>query len=145
MKEKPNSDIIESLEENHQGRNAQRIRVYLGIKQEVFAQELGVSQSRVSAIEQQPIIDEKTLTKIAGVLGVTPELIKSFDVARAIYNINHYKDSTIHGNFKDTTISENGIGYQYVNPLEKVVELYERLLKSEREKLELFLKSKDNA
>jgi transcriptional regulator with XRE-family HTH domain len=145
MKENEDSDTAESLEENHQGRNAQRIRVYLGMKQEVFAKELGVSQSQVSSIEQQPVIEEQMLAEIAGVLGVTPELIKNFDVARAIYNINHYKDSTIHGNFKDTTISENGIGYQYVNPLEKVVELYERLLKSEREKLELFLKNKDNA
>lgn len=142
--EEQETNTIEALEENHQGRNAQRIRVYLGIKQDVFAKELGISQSQVSAIEQQPLIEEQTLVEIAGALGVTPELIKNFDVARAIYNINHYKDSTIHGNFKDTKISENGIGYQYINPLEKVVELYERLLKSEREKLELIIKNNGN-
>lgn len=100
MKEHDKLDVMESLEDNHQGRNAQRIRVYLGIKQEVMAKDLGISQSQVSAIEQQPVIEEKMLAEIASVLGVTPKLIKNFDIAKAIYNINHYKDSTIHGNFK---------------------------------------------
>src|SRR5690625_1227525 len=144
MKEQESPDILESLEENHQGRNAQRIRIYLGVKQEVLAQELGISQSQISTLEQQEVIEEPELTKIADALGVTPDLIKRFDVARAIYNINHYKDSTIHGNFKDITINKDGIGYQYINPLEKIIELYERLLKSEREKLELFTKKKSD-
>lgn len=136
--------IIEALKENHQGRNAQRIRVFLGVKQEVLAQELGFSQSQVSAIEQQEVIEEPLLSDIASTLGVTPDLIKNFDIAKAIYNINHYKDSTIHGNFKDITINKDGIGYQYINPLDKIVELYERLLNSEREKLELFIKNKND-
>lgn len=134
--EEQEANIIEALEENHQGRNAQRIRIYLGIKQEVVAKELGISQSQVSAIEQQAVIEESMLTKIASALGVTPDLVKKFDIARAIYNINHYKDSTING-------ANNGSGtaHQNINPLDKVIELYERLLKSEREKLELFVKN----
>ncbi|MGV8092833.1 MAG: helix-turn-helix domain-containing protein [Mangrovibacterium sp.] len=140
MEEKEQLHPFESLEENHQGRNAQRIRIYLGIKQEVFAQELGLSQPQVSVIEQQAVIEEPLLEKIARVLGVTPDLIKKFDVARAIYNINHFKDSTVHssnsGNITATT-------YQQINPLDKIVELYERLLNSEREKLELLINRKD--
>ncbi|MGX5857950.1 helix-turn-helix domain-containing protein [Dyadobacter jiangsuensis] len=134
MSEKESFNSFSSVEESHQGRNAQRIRVYLGIKQEILAQELGLSQPQISVIEKQPIIEEPLLLKIANALGVTPELIKKFDVDRAIYNISHYKDSTIHG-------SNNGSGTatQQFNPLDKVVELYERLLASEREKLELLL------
>lgn len=126
------------VEENHQGRNAQRIRIYLGIKQEVLAQELGLSQPQISSIEKQTIIEESLLVRIASALGVNPDLIKKFDVDRAIYNINHYKDSTIHG-------SNNGSGttHQQFNPLDKVVELYERLLASEREKLELVVNKKE--
>lgn len=133
MEEQEYAPTSEIIEENHQGRNMQRIRIYLGIKQEVLASDLGVSQSQVSSIEQQAVIEGSFLEKIAAALGVTPDLIKKFDVERAIYNINSYKDSTIqHG--------ENST--QNINPLEKVVELYERLLQSEREKLELFISQK---
>lgn len=137
MAEKESFSSFSSAEEGHQGRNAQRIRVYLGIKQEVLAQELGLSQPQISVIEKQPVIEESLLLRIANVLGVNPELIKKFNVDRAIYNISHYKDSTIHG-------SNNGSGTanQQFNPIDKVVELYERLLTSEREKLELLLSNK---
>src|SRR3546814_17398719 len=112
------------------------IRIYLGIKQEVLAKDLGLSQPQVSVIEQQAVIDEPLLEKVANALGVTPDLIKKFDVDRAIYNINHFRDSTVH----------NGDhGTQNINPLEKVVELYERLLQSERVKLELFINKKNQA
>lgn len=130
-----NYDDVELLEESHHGRNAQRIRIYLCIKQETLAKDLGISQSQLSAIENQSVIEEPMLSKISEALGVTPDLIKKFDVARAIYNINHFKDSTVHSSNNGTVTSN-----QNIHPLEKVVELYERLLKSEREKLELFIK-----
>lgn len=139
MQERKVIDISSDEENNHQGRNAQRIRVFLGIKQEVLANELGISQPQVSEIERQEIIDEALLSRIANVLGVSSDLIKKFDVERAIYNINNYKDTTINANFKDTTIKDGGIGHQEINPIEKVIELYERLLQSERDKLELFI------
>lgn len=132
--EKEHTQTPEILEENHQGRNMQRIRIYLGIKQEVLAHELGLSQPQVSEIERLPVIETDLLKKIAFAIGVTPELIKKFDVERAIYNINSYKDSTVHS---------GDHGTQHINPLDKVIELYERLLQSEREKLELFIKTKE--
>lgn len=127
-------DDVEVLEESHHGRNAQRIRIYFGIKQDTLAKELDISQTQLSALEHQNLIEEPMLTKLANALGVSAELIKKFDVARAIYNINNYRDTTING-----TNSGSGTAHQYINPLDKVVELYERLLKSEREKLELYI------
>lgn len=137
MKKTKNWNDVEVLEESHHGRNAQRVRIYFGIKQDVLAKELEISQSQLSAIEHQPVIEEPILTKLSQALGVTPDLIKKFDVARAIYNINSYRDSTING-------ANNGSGtaHQYLNPIDKIVELYERLLKSEREKLELYISKK---
>ncbi len=137
MKENGQAQTSELREENHQGRNLQRIRIYLGIKQEVLAHELSLSQPQISAIEQQAVIEEPLLGKIATVLGVTPDLIKKFDIDRAIYNINSFKDSTVHNSSNGTVTN-----HQNINPLDKVVELYERLLKSEREKLELFINQK---
>jgi len=122
-------------EENHEGHNIQRIRVYLGIKQEVLAKELGISQPQISQIEQEKEVPEAMLNKVADALGVTPELIKKFNVERAIYNIssNNYKDATINEGGSATAIANQN------NPIDKVIELYERLLKSEREKLEILL------
>lgn len=45
--------------------------------------------------------------------------------------------------YKDANISEGATTYaivQQINPLEKIVELYERLLKSEQDKIEILKK-----
>lgn len=117
----------------HVGRNLQRIRVYLGMKQEALAADLGVNQQVISKIEKQEEIEEGLLTKIAEVLGVSTEVIKDFDVEKTIFNISHH-------NYRDANIAEEATTYaivQQINPLEKIVELYERLLKSEQEKIEI--------
>lgn len=74
----------------HVGRNLQRIRVYLGMKQEALAADLGVNQQVISKIEKQEEIEEGLLTKIAEVLGVSTEVIKDFDVEKTIFNISHH-------------------------------------------------------
>ncbi len=69
-------------------------------------------------------------------LGISEEVIKDFDVEKTIFNINHH-------NYKDANISEGATTYaivQQINPLEKIVELYERLLKSEQDKIEILKK-----
>ncbi len=76
------------------------------------------------------------LEKIAGVFGITADFIRNFDAERAIYNINN-------SNYRDATIEEGAtVIVQQINPIEKIVELYERLLKSEREKIEIILNDK---
>ena len=48
--------------------------------------------------------------------------------------INNYKDATISPGATATVYAAHT---QQINPIEKVVELYERLLKSEQEKIEI--------
>lgn len=123
-------EIKEKENRRHVGRNLQRIRVYLGMKQEALAADLGVNQQVISKIEKQEEIEEGFLKRIAEVLGISEEVIKDFDVEKTIFNINHH-------NYKDANISEGATTYaivQQINPLEKIVELYERLLKSEQDK-----------
>jgi len=125
-------EIKEKENRRHVGRNLQRIRVYLGMKQEALAADLGVNQQVISKIEKQEEIEEGFLKRIAEVLGISEEVIKDFDVEKTIFNINHH-------NYKDANISEGATTYaivQQINPLEKIVELYERLLKSEQDKIE---------
>ena len=129
-------EIKEKENQRHVGCNLQRIRVYLGMKQEALAADLGVNQQIISKIEKQEEIEEGFLKRIAEVLGISEEVIKDFDVEKTIFNINHH-------NYKDANISEGATTYaivQQINPLEKIVELYERLLKSEQDKIEILKK-----
>ena len=129
-------EIKEKENRRHVGRNLQRIRVYLGMKQEALAADLGVNQQVISKIEKQEEIEESFLKRIAEVLGISEEVIKDFDVEKTIFNINHH-------NYKYANISEGTTTYaivQQINPLEKIVELYERLLKSEQDKIEILKK-----
>jgi transcriptional regulator with XRE-family HTH domain len=122
----------------HQGRNLKRIREILGVKQDVLAAELGDdwNQQKISLLEQKEELDPVILDQVAKVLKVTPDAIKSFNEEAAIYNIQQ--------NYEGSTLNQSP-NYQYnyqptFNPLDKVVELYERLVASEREKVELLQK-----
>ncbi|EOZ96479.1 MULTISPECIES: helix-turn-helix domain-containing protein [Cyclobacteriaceae] len=125
----------------HHGRNIKRFREMMGIKQEVLAFELGEdwSQKKVSLLEQKEEIEEDLLRQVAEVLKVPAEAIKNFTEEAAV-------------NIISNTFNDQSNGYNYyptinINPMEKWVEtleenkkLYERLLESEREKVELLRK-----
>lgn len=124
----------------HIGRKIGRIRELRGMKQEAMAMELGISQQTVSKIEQSEKIEEELLEQIAKVLGVPSEGIRNFN-DEAVFNIigNTFTDSSSNNNNYLCTI----------NPLEKIIELYdekvallERLLKSEQDKIEILKNSK---
>lgn len=127
------------MSKTHIGQNVQRVRVYLGVKQDALADELGITQQEVSKIEKQEFIDERMLLNIADVLCISPEVIRNFDLERAIRNIcNSDYEATVLGRK-----SENEDELQ-LKMVEKIFELYERLLKSEREKIELLTLKKNN-
>lgn len=111
------------------GEKIERIREFRGIKQETLAASLGISQQSVSKLEKEDIIDDEKLGRVADALGVTPEVIKNFDEQKAIYNINNHH--SYNNTFNDSSMAIS----QQFNPLEKIVELYERLLELEREKV----------
>lgn len=121
----------------HEGKNVKRIREILGIKQDDLATRLGLSQQTVSQLEAKEAIDRELLEKVARAMGVSAEAIKSFSDEAAINYINTFNDHSVN----------NGAVYAFnstINPLERWMEaieenkkLYERLLQSEREKVEL--------
>lgn len=128
------SELEPKILKRNIGKNIQKVRVYLGVKQESLAIDLDISQQAVSNIEQQEEVEEDILKKIAQALGVSPDIIRNFDEEKSIYNINNIRDNT----FAEGSTS---IAQQF-NPIEKIVELYERLLKSEREKIDILLNTK---
>jgi transcriptional regulator with XRE-family HTH domain len=124
---------------NHIGYKIGRIRELRGLKQEFVAHELNVSQQTISKIEQSEAVDEQMLEQIASILGVSAEGIKNFS-EEAVFNII---SNTFNNTSSDSsTLIASSLNYQPTfNTIEKIVELYERLLQSEREKIEL-LKNK---
>lgn len=121
----------------HIGRKISRIRELRGMKQEALAAELGISQQAVSKIEQSADVEGDALNKIAIALGVTSDAIKSF-TEEAIFNyFNTFNDNSGAGAWGSN-------GTFNFNPIDKLIEvfeenkkLYEQLLASEREKVEL--------
>ncbi|MEN2402457.1 helix-turn-helix transcriptional regulator [Flavobacterium sp. MC2016-06] len=115
---------------NHIGRKISRIRELRDMKQEALAQALGTSQQTVSAIENSENIDEERLIEVAKALGVSVEAIKNFTEENMINFFNTFNDVVNNSHFASTN---NNCTF---NPLDKVVELYERLVQSEKEKNE---------
>lgn len=119
---------------NHIGRKISRIRELRDMKQEALAQALGISQQTISAIENSETIEEERLVEVAKALGVTVEAIKNFSEESMINYFNTFNESP--NNYF-------GLNNCTFNPLDKLVEsfeenkkLYERLLQSEKDKIE---------
>ncbi|MFC0777766.1 helix-turn-helix domain-containing protein [Flavobacterium sp. HJSW_4] len=125
-----------AIKPNHIGRKISRIRELKDMKQEALAQALGTNQQAVSIMENSETIDEEKLKEVAKALGVTVEAIQNFSEENVInYFNNIYDHGAFNKHYNDCTF----------NPLDKVVELYERLVQAEKDKneyLEKLLKGK---
>jgi transcriptional regulator with XRE-family HTH domain len=113
------------------GRNISRIRELRGMKQGALADAIGTSQQTISSIETSETVDFDKLVQIAKALGVTVEAIENF-TEESVFNFfnNFYDNSSSQGN------SFNQGMYATFNPLDKVIELYERLVQAEKEKVD---------
>jgi transcriptional regulator with XRE-family HTH domain len=122
----------------HQGRNVKRFREMCGLKQEALALELGGdwNQKRISLLESKEEIEPEILKQVAEVLKMPVEAFTKLDDDGAINIIAN----TV------TNHDQSALVYYHpvINPMEKWMEaleenkkLYERLLQSEREKVEL--------
>jgi len=125
----------------HIGRKISKIRELRGMKQESLATELGISQQAISKIEQSAEVEDVALNKIAIALGITSEAIRNFTEESIFNYFNTFNDHSGAGAWSTNSTFN-------FNPIDKLVEvfeenkkLYEQLLQSEREKVEL-LKSK---
>lgn len=116
----------------HHGKNVKRVRELMGIKQDALAADLGMSQQSVSLLEQKETLEEAMIEKIAVILGVPEEVIKNLN-EEGLVNI-------FSGSFTSSNVGTNNHSPYNFNPIEKIVELYERMLTAEREKNEMLMK-----
>lgn len=114
----------------------------LGIKQDVLATSLGLSQQAISQLERKELLDEPVLEKVSKALGVSEEAIKNFTEEAAINIVAN----TINNHDQSTVVNY----YPTFNPIDKIIELYdekialyERMLAMEQEKNELLQKLLD--
>lgn len=126
-------------QKTHHGRNIKRLREMLGIKQEVIAIDLDITQQSVSELEQKEFIDDSTLKKVAKTLNVPIDAIKNMNDEATFNYINTFNDKV------ESSFLNNPINCTF-NPIDKIVELYnekealyERMLKEKDELLEKLL------
>ena len=105
------------------GYNVKRMRDILDVKQETLANALNMTQQSFSKLEQKTKIKDERLTKIAETLQVPVEAIKNFD-DRGVFNV-------ISNSFADSS------SVAIINPIDKVAELYERIIKEKDGQIEL--------
>lgn len=109
---------------NH-GANVKRWREWRNINQDVLAEKIGVSQATLSGYEKRDKLEPEILEKVAKALDIPIEAITEMDDGTSI--------NIFSGTWKDNAYVSGYV--TNINPLEKVIELYERLLKSEQEKV----------
>lgn len=123
-----------TIKGNNHGANVRRWREWRNVKQDVLADQIGVSQATLSSYEKKEKLDIEILEKIAKVLDVPVE---------AITELNDGASINIVANTFDNYSS--AINWQPTfNPLDKIVELfeeknalYERMLKEKEETISL--------
>jgi transcriptional regulator with XRE-family HTH domain len=115
---------------NHIGRKISRIRELRDMKQEALAQALGTNQQAISIMENSETIDDAKLAEVAKALGVSAEAIKNFSEENMINFFNTFNDTVNNSHFASTNHNCT------FNPLDKIVELYERLVQAEKDKVE---------
>ena len=127
---------METTSKKHLGRNISRIREMKGMKQETLAEILGISQQKMSVIENTEELDDTKLNEIAKALEVPASAIKEYSDEK-MFNI--ITNNTFNSNDSSTLNAINVM--PTFNPLDKLVEaydenkkLYERLLRAEKEK-----------
>jgi transcriptional regulator with XRE-family HTH domain len=132
----------------HHGKNIKRLRETLQIKQEALADTLGISQQKVSALEQKEKIDREQMEQIAKALNIPADLIEHYDPEASMNIIsNHFtsKDnSTFNSNSNSNAHGNNNSTLNTIDELLKAFEenkkLYQELLRVEREKVEMLEK-----
>jgi len=98
---------------------------------------LGISKQAVSKMEQTEQMDDVRIKDIAKALGVTEEGLKKFNEETVLYNtINFYENCGVN----TSAVSNNHTFNNF--PLEKTIEMFEKLLQKEREKFERVKRTK---
>lgn len=125
----------------HLGRKIERVRRLRGITQAELANMLGVTRQAISKMEQTEKLNDERLEEIASALGVTVEGLKKYNEETVLYNTNNFFENCGVTNPVSNAINNNHTLNNF--PIEKTIEIFEKLLDREREKFESLKKEKE--
>jgi len=114
-----------TVKKSNHGANVRRWREWRNINQDVLADQIGVSQATLSGYEKRDRLEPEILEKIANALDIPVEAITELNQGASINIVS----STLHDN------AGSVFYYPNFNPMDKIVELYDKLLQSEKEKV----------
>ena len=91
------------------------------------------NQKKISLLEKKEVIEDPLLAKISEVLKIPVEAFQNFDEEQAV---NVIANTYSFQDFKDNAVA-SGFSYQpSFNPIDKMVELYERIIEQQKEMIE---------
>lgn len=141
-----------TTKEVHHGNNIRRIRIEKNMNQEALSKLVNLSQSAVSKYELTKVIDDEMLQRFAHALDIPVKYLKGMeeDAQTVIFENNAVTNTNSDNSQQSTSKSESTVHLGFItssyssanednrvshyNPIEKVSELYERLLKEKDEK-----------
>jgi transcriptional regulator with XRE-family HTH domain len=125
-------ETVDYTNQLHMGRKIERVRRLRGMTQTELGTALGITKQAISKMEQTEKIEDEKLKSIASALGVTEDGLKNFNEEKVLYNTNNFYENC---GITATNISANTENFNNF-PIEKTIELFEKLLEKERLKYE---------
>ena len=121
----------------HHGRYIRRTRIEKDLNQEGLSELVHLSQPAVSKYEKMKVIDDEMLQRFARALNVPFDYLKTLeeDAQTVVFeNITNNGNAATNANIGFVADSSNDNRVNNFNPIDKITELYERLLKEKDEK-----------
>ncbi|MAG86166.1 MAG: transcriptional regulator [Zunongwangia sp.] len=121
---------------SHVGRKIERIRVLRGFTQSELGERLGgISKQAISKLEQTETIDDDRIEEVARALGVTSLGLKKFNEESVLYATANFYEGSHSINTNINTIIND--------PVDKIIEFYEKRLQDLRNEIVDALKDRD--
>lgn len=141
--------VAEKKKKINHGRNIRIARTCQNITQEDLAFRVSMSQSKVSALELEEVIEEPVLDKFATALSIPvgflknfepEEVMKSFTVTDNTFTNTSAENSheVLNQGFGEIGTQENITNYNY--PIDDIKDLYNKLLQEKDKQIERFEK-----
>lgn len=119
----------------HHGHNIKRLRESRGMKQEVIADVMNLAQQTISKYESKRTLDDDILKKFAEALNVSIDTLKEMEEDPVTIVFENNIIETNNGSIKAYVEEDNSTNT--FNPVDKIVELCERMLQADQEKIAL--------
>lgn len=120
---------------SHIGRKIEKIRLLRGFTQTELGERLGgISKQAISKLEQTEVVDDNRIEEVAKALGVTPSGLKKFNEESVLYATANFYEGSHSVNTNINTIIND--------PVDKIIEFYEKRLQDLRNEIIATLKDK---